>query len=162
MAEPPPISQVQPSFFPGMLIASTCLSMNFLSTKSRKSRLLEVQARSPDGQATPNGYSASTFLVCGCRTRCPAGVMSPQGAASQEPQLVPRGPLSPWTGFSKRTNMSELRIFSPIHRSHRVDLKHLTNSSLITRNRFCGLDSRTNTQLPLTCIADVDMREHWF
>lgn len=87
----------------GLLIASTCLSMNFLSTKngSRKSRLLEVWARRPEGQATPNGSSASAFLVCACGTRCPVGVMSPQGKASQEPQLVSWGPLSPRTGFLK-------------------------------------------------------------
>lgn len=52
--------------------------------------------------------------------------MSPQGSASQEPQLVLPGPES-MNRLLERTKMSELRLFPPIHRSHRVDLKHLTN-----------------------------------
>lgn len=126
--------------FQGLCIALTCLSLGRSFRQehkngSRKSRLWDVLAIWPSGRPTSDGYSASMLLVHGSRTRCPIGLTSPRRTASQKPQVVLRGSL-------KAHKCLKLRIFSPIHRSHPVDLTHLT---LIMRNRFCG---QTPVQTP--------------
>ena len=52
-----------------------------------------------------------------------------------------RMPLSPWPDLLREQKRLKLRTFSPIHRSHPIDLKHVTNWSWITRNRFGGQSS---------------------
>lgn len=118
------------SSFQGLLIVSTCLSMDVLSSKSR---LWEVWARL--------GIHVS---VCGFKTGCPLGCHEPSGRSLSGATVSPPRTSESRDRLLERTNTAELRRSPPIHRSHDVDLKHLSHWSWITRNRFCGLDSHTN------------------
>lgn len=54
--------------------------------------------------------------------------VDPKAGPSQRASLHPRlwTPLSPWPDFLKEQKSLKLRTFSPIHRSHPVDMKHVT------------------------------------